>query len=180
MTPNEVQTSTPSRRAIILLGAITALVIACIAVAVVMRGGSQTETNLHRQKWLARPFNAYEIRLVSGDCDLIYEVIDEQVQLPMTQSACRIEARSVSELFDAIEQIPECGPNGCGCDGPIETIVEYDTELGYPKRVETVLNRDARVRYPIYWLKRIPPFSACTDAGFSPTEIEIITLNPLN
>src|SRR5688500_16555647 len=120
MTPTS---SGPSRRIIMLLGLITALVIGCIAVSIVMRGGAQTQTNLYRQKWQARPFANYEMEIrvdALAQCQTRYKVIDEQVtDVVSTGQGCNQSVYSVSDLFAEIEKERGCGPNGCGCDGPI-------------------------------------------------------------
>src|SRR5688572_2360122 len=127
MTPHP---SGPSRRAILLLGAITALVIGGIAVAVVLGGGSQTETNLYRQKWQSRPFANYamDIRVDALlPCETRYNVIDEQVvDVVSNDVECIGTVYSVTDLFAEIEKDRGCGPNGCGCDGPIGAEAEYD------------------------------------------------------
>jgi hypothetical protein len=166
-----------------LLGLIAALMIACIAIAIVLRGGSQTQTNLYRQKWLARPFANYEMDIsvdALAQCQTRYTVIDEQVtDVVSTGQGCNELVYSVSDLFAEIEKDRGCGPNGCGCDGPIGAEAEYDETLGYPTRIEIRLMPERRLSFPDYWAKKLPFYSYCTDAGFIGTIIEVNSLTPI-
>ncbi len=61
---------------------------------------------------------------------------------------------TVTNLFDRIENgqaNPQCGPNGCICDGPIEMTVTYDPERGYPTQINYTLRQDLRNRDLGYW-----------------------------
>ncbi len=62
---------------------------------------------------------------------------------------------TVANLFARIEDSqtnPQCGPNGCICDGPIETEVIYDPERGYPQQITYTLRQDLRSRNLEYWV----------------------------
>jgi hypothetical protein len=62
---------------------------------------------------------------------------------------------TVPNLFARIEDAqknPQCGPNGCICDGPIELSASYEPERGYPVQMTYTLRQDLRARDLQYWL----------------------------
>ncbi len=62
---------------------------------------------------------------------------------------------TVANLFARVEdglKNPQCGSNGCVCDGPIEMLVTYDPERGYPRQIVYTLRQDLRTRDLQYWL----------------------------
>ncbi len=62
---------------------------------------------------------------------------------------------TVANLFARIEDAqknPQCGPNGCICDGPLELSASYDSERGYPVQMTYTLRQDLRTRDLQYWL----------------------------
>ena len=62
---------------------------------------------------------------------------------------------TIDVLFSRIEDSlknPQCGPNGCVCDGPIELGAVYDPERGYPQQITSTLRQDLRSRDLQYWL----------------------------
>ena len=82
---------------------------------------------------------------------------------------------SVTDLFRRIEKIRQdtpCGPNGCGCDGPVEVRVEFDQTLGYPTIIEQTLRPDLRWRYFDYWVhNRVG--GGCTLMGHTDSRIDV-------
>ncbi|MBL8153560.1 MAG: hypothetical protein JNM70_05190 [Anaerolineae bacterium] len=90
---------------------------------------------------------------------------------------------TVEFLFERVETTlhePICGQNGCICDGPIETQVEYDPARGYPARIQTVLRPDWRWRDPAFWLAGVRgDLAACSPTVFIGQTIQVISLEPL-
>lgn len=133
-----------------------------------------------RQRWAARGFDHYRLSYrMTGliACQVVAEVRAEAVvtadTTPSGGAFCAI--MSVSGLFkriDTLGQGPLCGPNGCGCDGPLEVRAVYDTQLGYPLRVDQQLRPDERWRYFEYWVHNSVG-GGCTAVGFVGTRIEV-------
>jgi hypothetical protein len=131
-------------------------------------------------RWAMRTFNHYRLDYsVSGliTCQVQAEVRAEAVVAARTTPAggafCAI--MSVTGLFariDKLSQSPLCGPNGCGCDGPLEIRVVYDTQLGYPALIEQELRPDERWRYFEYWVHNSVG-GGCTAVGYEGTRIEV-------
>jgi hypothetical protein len=90
---------------------------------------------------------------------------------------------TVDVLFGRVETAlnePVCGQNGCICDGPIETQVEYDAARGYPARIQTVLRADWRWRDPAFWLAGLRgDLAACSPTVFIGQTIRVLSLEPL-
>lgn len=90
---------------------------------------------------------------------------------------------TVAFLFERVEAAltePICGQNGCICDGPIETQVEYDPEWGYPARIQTVLRPDWRWRDPAFWLAGLRgDLAACPPTVFIGQTIQVTSFEVL-
>lgn len=90
---------------------------------------------------------------------------------------------TVAFLFERVETAlnePVCGQNGCICDGPIETQVDYDPARGYPARIQTVLRPDWRWRDPAFWLAGVRgDLAACPPTVFIGQTIQVSSLEPL-
>jgi hypothetical protein len=101
-----------------------------------------------RGRWAAAGLVRYRLSLEPPFpyCRAIYEIERERVLTttllgPKPGMGCvppvRVanDAHTVTDLFDWIERAirnPECGPNGCACDGYLVPVVEYDRERGHP------------------------------------------------
>ena len=82
---------------------------------------------------------------------------------------------SVTGLFERIEKLGDgarCGPNGCGCDGPLEVLAAYDPALGYPTLIEQQLRPDERWHYFDYWVHNMVG-GGCTQVGTVETRIDV-------
>ena len=134
-----------------------------------------------RQRWAARGFDHYRLAyMISGliACQVRAEVRAETVVAAQTTPAggafCAI--MSVTGLFQRIDQLsgsgPLCGPNGCGCDGPLVVSAAYDARLGYPILVEQQLRPDERWQYFEYWVHNAVG-GGCTDVGFEGLRIAV-------
>jgi hypothetical protein len=111
-----------------------------------------------RALWEARPFSSYRLIIQlqprgGSVCEKEFEV-DEPAQTKTLRDTCPGpdysygnalmellgSPRTVPGLFDYIEaeigRVGECGTDGCACDGGRTIDAAYDTDLGYPKRIE--------------------------------------------
>jgi len=87
-------------------------------------------------------------------CEFEYQVANQNEIQGIDQQNCDIGyvPVTIDEIFEYISEFyltPSfCGNNGCVCDGPIETLVEYNQEYGYPELVLPVsLMPEERWRY---------------------------------
>jgi hypothetical protein len=129
-----------------------------------------------RERWAEQGITAYRITVEYSvplfSCQQDMEVRNEVVDYKHTDRCSLNPTRTpryftVSDLFQRIEDslnAPQCGPNGCACDGPIAVAVTYHPELGYPQQIVYQLRPDRRWLYGEYWqallngeLQRCPP-----------------------
>ena len=121
-----------------------------------------------RERWDARPLSRYRLVLQvhprdGSVCENAFEV-HEPAQTKLLSDTCAdINALGMGDdfssmmhflgsrttipgLFDYIEfeigLVGRCGGNGCACDGARTIDVVYDTERGYPKRIEERFYQD--------------------------------------
>jgi hypothetical protein len=115
-----------------------------------------------RARWETRPFSSYHLTIQfyprdGSVCEQAFEV-NEPAQAKILGNTCASSLTvdnimnflgsriSIPGLFDYIEaeigRVRECGPNGCACDGARTIDAVYDSELGYPKRIEIRFQRD--------------------------------------
>jgi hypothetical protein len=148
-----------------------------------------SELTQARALWEARPFSRYRLILhlqPSGGsvCEKAFEADEPAQTKPLSDTCAAVydfylmkflgSRRSVTGLFDYIEaeigRLGECGANGCACDGGRTIDVVYDTALGYPKKVETRLEKD--------WTTR-GLYLGCTVMGNSLPSPVTVTVNPI-
>ncbi len=90
---------------------------------------------------------------------------------------------TVADLFDRIENgqnSPQCGPNGCICDGPIEMTVTYDPQYGYPTQINYTLRQDLRNRDLGYWLAMLDGSLAnCPQVTYIGQTLSVTSVTPL-
>lgn len=90
---------------------------------------------------------------------------------------------TVDNLFVRIEDAlntPQCGPNGCVCDGPIEMTTTYDATYGYPLEIVYTLRTDLRTRDLQYWLALLDGSLAnCPVITYGGQTIRVTSLEPL-
>jgi hypothetical protein len=137
-------------------------------------------------RWARRTFTHYRLDYhISGlvDCsveaDVEAEVVSSSQTTPLGGGFCAI--MSVTGLFERIDKLaegPRCGPNGCGCDGPITMEVVYDDSLGYPHLIERQVRPDLRWQYFEYWVHQMVQ-GGCTAVGYLGTKIEVSAPIPL-
>jgi len=152
-----------------------------------------------RQRWATHAIPHYRlvVRMVDDDgggCRQDIVVQHEQV-MRVFENTCRGSARTVTELFDWIEQRiasyraqPRgCGPNGCACDGTLGVDATYDAERGYPTSTHIHLLPEEGSRFPSYWWKWIWGGGKvmCTAMGgdlqsFYGEELQVIDLQPVS
>jgi hypothetical protein len=149
-------------------GIITAIIIALAwtgvkAVAVADRQRSKLgELEQARARWEARPFSGYRLLIQAqpygaSTCEQAFEV-DEPAQTKTLSDTCPDDSRAsflmkslgsprtVPDLFDYIKaeigRVGACAVDGCACTGATTIDVVYDTDLGYPKRMEVRFYQD--------------------------------------
>ena len=90
---------------------------------------------------------------------------------------------TVDNLFARVEdgqKNPQCGPNGCICDGPIEMSVTYDPQRGYPQQITYTLRQDLRNRDLGYWLAMLDGSLAnCPQVTYIGQTITVTSLESL-
>jgi hypothetical protein len=139
-----------------------------------------------QSRWALRTFDEYRLAYhISGlvDCRVEVEVQGEVPISSQTTPAggafCAV--MSVTGLFKRIDTLaggPHCGPNGCGCDGPVTLAVVYDSQLGYPLLIERQLRPDLRWQYFEDWVHELVQ-GGCTAVGYIGTKIEVTSLTPV-
>lgn len=91
---------------------------------------------------------------------------------------------TVENLFARIEDsltTPQCGPNGCICDGPIEVTASYDADHGYPLEIVYTLRQDLRTRDLQYWLALLDgTLATCPQVTYIGQTIRVTSLEPLD
>ena len=143
-------------------------------------------------RWARRPFSKYQL-IVERDlglkCQYDAQVQDERVvKQTITDSengkfpqACDGFTPTVTSLFQMVRvntETPQCGPNGCQCDGRIRVQVTYDAQLGYPVHVKTSLPTGVRWFDPFYW-KSLSRRGECTAIGYRGPTITVRSLIPM-
>jgi hypothetical protein len=105
-----------------------------------------------KEVWAKHNISAYQMRVKfwfqdldlgreMWVCELEYQVVSQNVIQILDQQNCETgyDLVSIEEIFDFISEYyltPSfCGNNGCVCDGPVETLIEYNQEYGYPELV---------------------------------------------
>lgn len=164
------------------LGGIGVLAAMCVILAA-GRAARASGTEAARERWAARPFDAYRlvVEIHSGmDCIIDNQVEGEQaIYGTGNPPGCAHFRFSVSDLFALIDAFKhgQCGPNGCGCDGPIGIEVQYDETLGYPTQIEILLQPERRWQYPEFWELQLQGGS-CAGAAYTGQMIRVTALWP--
>lgn len=127
-----------------------------------------------------RPFNTCQQDFkVQGD-SIGYKYVDS-----CTLGAAAIGGNddtlpTVARLFALIEDSlnhPQCGQNGCVCDGPVQISVAYDPQRGYPQHITYELRPDLRWRYLEYWLARLNgSLAQCPPTAYVGQTITVLSL----
>lgn len=117
-------------------------------------------------------------------CEFEYQVANHNEIQDIDQQNCDIGyvPVTIDEIFEYISEYyltPSfCGNNGCVCDGPIETLVEYNQEYGYPELVLPVsLMPEERWRYTD--IKIFSP-SMCYLLGTLSTGYQVTSFSPIS
>jgi Family of unknown function (DUF6174) len=174
------------RSRLLLVAGVVVAATACVltlAGAVWLRSAPARQLAAAQQRWAARPFSAYRLVVdvhAFGSCHYDVEVRDEQV-VKIFQRSCLQPAPTVTDLFRVVGaslQEQECGPNGCGCDGPIGVDAAYDAQLGYPTNLAARIKPEYRWRYLDYW-KRQFLGGGCTLIGWVGERRQVLSLTPI-
>ena len=171
-----------------ILGAIVTLVAACgLFRPVSTRILSQPEALVEaRERWDARPFKRYRMGMLYSshqiNCRQDVEIRGEMV-ITIFQNTCPQGALTVSAIFKQIDthldtHAGQCGPNGCGCDGPIGVDADYDAQFGYPRSMELRLRPEERWQYIAYW-RYVLPGGFCQPSNFRSQTIRVVSLTPI-
>ncbi len=149
-----------------------------------------------RARWAANGYSDYRIivkyELPLYSCEQDLEIRNGELDY-RNQDSCRMtpivgsnqgimEMLTVAGLFARVEgaiTAPECGPNGCVCDGPVTADVIYEPEMGYPQQIVYRLAPENRWRYIEFWTAQVSGAPPCPPASYIGQHIEVISLNPL-
>lgn len=149
-----------------------------------------------KSRWAARDFNHYRMVVetnstFSEPCRQEVEIQNEKVINAVHNCKSPIPSGeesivTIANLFNQLEthtSKPECGPNGCACDGVINADIIYDQQLGYPRQIEVKLKRLSLVelwlhpqgrREAIGMLRGGP----CTLIGLGERKVKVLSLEP--
>ena len=109
-----------------------------------------------RERWAASPVSHYHMVVEAGNpCRLEVEVRDERVAAVLHEDQCIHPARTVTDLFTLIERAPSplynCAPPSCACRNAVTVYVVYDEQLGYPRRIAILAEREPNWRAMRFW-----------------------------
>ena len=116
-------------------------------------------------------------------CELEYRVANQNVIQILDQQNCEtgFDPTTVEDLFELTSGYlspSSCGNNGCVCDGPIQTLVEYNQEFGYPELVLPVdLMPEERWRYTD--IRLFSP-ATCYLLGTLSMGFQVVSFTPIN
>jgi hypothetical protein len=172
------------------------LAVALVAGYLIYRSLPSTQLANARARWQTGGTDDYRIvvhyHVPLYECVQDFDVRDGQVDTlhrnecpvnPVVGSSGGLSARfTVEALFDRIAgdlENPQCGPNGCVCDGPIGLNVRYDAALGYPVEIASRTMPELRWRYPEYWTAQLSGGLNCPPTNFVGDIITVESLTPL-
>jgi hypothetical protein len=109
-----------------------------------------------KDRWAASLVAHYRMVVEAGNpCRLEIEVRDERVAAVLHEDPCGHPARTVTDLFRLIERAPPpiytCAPPSCACRNVITVYALYDEQLGYPRRVAVLAERETNWRATRFW-----------------------------
>jgi hypothetical protein len=110
-----------------------------------------------KQRWAGSLVSHYRMVVEAGNpCRLEVEVRDERVAAVLYEDDhCGHPARTVTDLFRLIERAPSplynCAPPNCACRNAVTVYVLYDEQLGYPRRIAILAEREPNWRNMRYW-----------------------------
>lgn len=140
-------------------------------------------TDYHIVVTFERPYNSCQQDFDVRGTDISYKHKDSCSVGGAVIGRPGIAYPTVDNLFTRIETsltTPQCGPNGCLCDGPIEVTASYDAELGYPLEIIYTLRQDLRTRDLQYWLALLDGSLAnCPQVTYLGQTIRVTSLEPL-
>lgn len=102
------------------------------------REASRREYLAARARWDARPFRDYRLVVQDGSCT--YDVLVRRGQINSGyRDSCNLRARTVESLFALVggngTPATHCSVYGCLCETVTRVVAEYDTTLGYPRKL---------------------------------------------
>ena len=183
----------PRRR---LLAACAFLPVCFILLLIVRQSDPITDLETAKARWAATGITDYRITVefqrpyltCQQDFEVRSETISHKYKDTCSMGGAVTGSRNtgwptVANLFARIEDAqanPQCGPNGCICDGPIEMQAIYDPERGYPQQISYTLRQDLRSRNLEYWLAMLNGTLAnCPQVTYIGQTIAVKSLNPL-
>jgi len=148
------------RRPVLLSAALALLLATCVAAgAWISRDAraseaSQREYLAARARWDTRPFRDYRLVVQDGSCT--YDVLVRNGQINSGyRDSCNLRARTVESLFAIAggSGVPatHCSVYGCLCETVTRVVAEYDTTLGYPRKLIMESTLRPNWRYLDFW-----------------------------
>ena len=109
-----------------------------------------------KDRWAASMVSHYRMVVEAGNpCRLEIEVRDERVVAVLHQDACGHPARTVTDLFKIIDRAPSplysCAPPNCVCRNVVTIYARYDEQLGYPRSIAVLAERELNWRTMPLW-----------------------------
>lgn len=165
----------------------------CLLMMMVLVGFQSTsDLNSARERWADQKISDYRIAVEYSvplfSCQQDIEVRNEVVDYKHKDS-CAISVMrtgdyfTVSALFQRVEDsinAPQCGLNGCACDGPISIDVTYHPEQGYPQQIVYQLHPERRWFYAEYWQALLNgTLQQCPPIDYIGETITVESLTPL-
>lgn len=162
----------------------------------VLQADPLTELDAAKARWQAAGITDYRIAVTFerpyASCQQNFDVRGAEISRKHKDS-CSVGGAitskpgmvwpTVNNLFARIEdglKNPQCGPNGCVCDGPVEMTVTYDPERGYPLEIVYTLRQDLRRRDIQYWLAMLDGTLAnCPPVTYIGQTIRVTSLETL-
>lgn len=148
-----------------------------------------------QRAWDERPFSRYRLivdytplgnrgsqQIIEVDseqimgCQQIFEFEDERLEEEIT-NICK-SPETITNIFDSIEEAilkPQCGPNGCRCDGSVHHEYTYNLQNGYPTRISRDVKHDWKT---IPWLPLLFLPLSCHLIGSPPPSEITVSLTP--
>jgi hypothetical protein len=152
----------------------------------------ETSLPLARNRWTSRPFDSYQLVIQEdtkgASCGQAVEVEEERVRAVLWNNCQHSANWTITNLFNWISQIEtpptECypTPGRCVCQPIVDTRVDYDARLGYPRTIFYSWTLRRRLESPDYWRyvwwSRDVPDCGWRELG-GPVKITVVSLTPV-
>jgi len=136
-------------------------------------------------RWALRPFDAYRLVVEESAvrCRQDVAVRAEEV-VKRFSDTCRTVPWTISGLFTLAERNHStryrCVDQGCACDTVMTAHVFYDSQLGYPDRLEFHWAIEPNISHPDFWRQLLAGRAVpqCRVMTYNQT-IQVISLTPM-